>query len=213
MPTLREGVNRQTPWRRQHAVSGLLRSAGCVRQANAEASGSHACRNRNAEGFTPSAVHSGLSQTQTIDLIFFDIKMQEAITFTIPGDPVAKGRARSFVRNGHVAHYTPEKTARYENLVRLAAQQAMGDVPPTDGAVGLIVRAFMGIPKSWSQKKQRAAALGEIVPTKRPDLDNIVKAIKDGANGVTWRDDSQVIDVRASKRYGMPRVEVEVRVF
>lgn len=138
--------------------------------------------------------------------------MTDTITFTIPGEPVAKGRARSFVRNGHVAHYTPEKTARYENLVKLAAQQAMGDMAPAEGAVALIVRAFMGIPTSWSQKKQRAAALGEITPTKRPDLDNIVKAIKDGANGVTWKDDSQVVDVRASKRYGTPRVEVEVRV-
>lgn len=121
--------------------------------------------------------------------------MTETITFTIPGEPVAKGRARSFVRNGHVAHYTPEKTVRYENLVKLAAQQAMGSKAPAAGAVALIVRAFMGIPASWSQRKQRAAVLGEITPTKRPDLDNIVKAIKDGANGVTWRDDSQVVDV------------------
>lgn len=135
----------------------------------------------------------------------------DKITFTIPGEPVAKGRARSFVRNGHVAHYTPEKTARYENLVKLAAQQAMGERAPTEGGVALIVRAFMSIPASWSPKKQRAAALGEITPTKRPDLDNIVKAVKDGANGVTWKDDSQVVDVRASKRYGTPRVEVEVR--
>ena len=138
--------------------------------------------------------------------------MAETIIFTIPGEPVAKGRARSFVRNGHVAHYTPDKTARYENLVKLAAQQAMGEKEPVECAVGLIVRAFMGIPTSWSMKKQRAAALGEITPTKRPDLDNIIKAIKDGANGVTWKDDSQVVDVRASKRYGQPRVEVEVRI-
>jgi len=133
------------------------------------------------------------------------------IEFVIPGPPVAKGRPRSFVRNGRVGHYTPDKTARYENLVKLAARQAMGDLPPADGPVSLVVSAFMGIPASWSQKKQRAAALGEVVPTKRPDLDNIVKAIKDGANGVTWRDDAQVVDVRASKRYGAPRVEVTVR--
>ena len=134
----------------------------------------------------------------------------DKITFTIPGEPVAKGRARSFVRNGHVEHYTPEKTAMYENLVKLSAQQAMGGLVPIEGAVALIVRAFMGIPTSWSQKKQRAAALGDIKPTKRPDLDNIVKSVKDGANGVMWKDDSQVVDVRASKRYGIPRVEVEV---
>lgn len=76
----------------------------------------------------------------------------------------------------------------------------------------MTIRAFFSIPVSWSLKKQRAAALGELRHTKRPDLDNVVKAIKDGANGVVWKDDSQVDDVRASKRYGQPRVEVEVSV-
>ena len=32
------------------------------------------------------------------------------VAFFVPGEPVAKGRARAFVRHGHVAHYTPEKT-------------------------------------------------------------------------------------------------------
>ena len=139
--------------------------------------------------------------------------MLNAIIFTIPGLPIAKGRARSCIRNGHIAHYTPNKTAQYENLVRLAAQHAMNGEAPVESAVTLIVRAFLPIPISWSLKKQRAAAIGEVTPTKRPDLDNIVKAVKDGANGVTWKDDSQVIDMRASKRYGAPRVEVEVRRF
>lgn len=134
-----------------------------------------------------------------------------SITFNIPGEPVAKGRARSFVRNGHVAHYTPEKTARYENLVRLAAQQAMAGRAPIEGPVHLVVHASLSIPVSWSLKKQRAAAVGEIRPTKKPDLDNIVKAIKDGMNGVTWRDDAQVVQVVASKAYGQPGVGVTVQ--
>ena len=51
------------------------------------------------------------------------------VAFVVPGEPVAKGRARAFIRAGHVAHYTPEKTARFENLVKLAAQQAMNGEP------------------------------------------------------------------------------------
>lgn len=137
--------------------------------------------------------------------------MTTIVVFTIPGEPVAKGRPRSFVRNGHVAHYTPDKTARYENLVRLAAQQAMAGRSPEQGAVELTVHAYMGIPASWSKRKQVQASLGEITPTKRPDLDNILKAIKDGGNGVLWRDDAQVVDVRAKKRYSeMPFVRVIV---
>ena len=133
------------------------------------------------------------------------------ISFTVPGEPVAKGRPRSFVRNGHVAHYTPDRTARYENLVKLAASQAMGDRAPAEGAVRLVVRAVFAIPASWSQRK-RAAAVGALV-IKRPDLDNVIKAVKDGANGVVWRDDSQVAELVSSKVYGeAPRVDVCVEV-
>jgi len=136
------------------------------------------------------------------------------IEFTIPGEPVAKGRARAFVRNGHVAHYTPEKTARYENLVKLAAEAAMEAqrYSMLEGPVELRVFAVRSIPASWSQKKQRQAAAGELFPTTKPDLDNVVKAIKDACNKIIWRDDSQVVDLIAKKRYGrIPRVEIEVR--
>ena len=40
------------------------------------------------------------------------------VAFFVPGEPVAKGRARAFVRHGHVAHYTPE--FRLERISQLA---------------------------------------------------------------------------------------------
>jgi hypothetical protein len=43
------------------------------------------------------------------------------IAFTIPGQPVAKGRPKFARRGAHVVAYTPAKTASYENLVKLAA--------------------------------------------------------------------------------------------
>ena len=55
------------------------------------------------------------------------------IAFTIPGQPVAKGRPRACIRGGKVATYTPDNTARYENLVKLAAQEAMKGLPPIGG--------------------------------------------------------------------------------
>lgn len=134
------------------------------------------------------------------------------VQFTIPGEPVAKGRARSFVRNGHVAHFTPEKTARYENLVKLTAQQAMAGAAPRDGALRLTVGAIFTIPASWSKKRQTEALNGPV--TKRPDLDNVVKAIKDGCNGVLWLDDCQVACLIATKTFGeIPGVWVCVEDF
>lgn len=107
--------------------------------------------------------------------------------------------------------YTPAKTVTYEKKVADAAKTAMAGQTPLDGAVHLTVRIFKEIPKSWSMKKQRAAALGEIFPTSKPDCSNIIKAIEDGSNGILWRDDSQIVDTVSSKRYGTPRAEVEVR--
>jgi len=133
-------------------------------------------------------------------------------SFTVPGEPVAKGRARSFVRNGRVGHFTPEKTAVFENLVRLAAQSATAGAKPISGAVALSVRAFFGIPASWSKKRHSEALNGFVHVTKRPDLDNVIKAVKDGMNGVVWVDDSQVVILDGcSKSYSdRPRVEVVV---
>lgn len=139
------------------------------------------------------------------------------IAFTVPGIPVAKGRARAARRKGkggkeYIAMATPEKTEVYENLVKLAAEAAMRTLqyPMLLGPVELRVSAFFPIPVSWSLKKQRAAALGDLIHQSRPDLDNVVKAIKDGCNSVAWKDDSQVADLVGRKRYGDPRVEVEI---
>lgn len=138
--------------------------------------------------------------------------MPDAIKFTVPGEPVAKGRARAFVRGGMVAHYTPAKTERYEARVAIFAQQAMGWRAPLAGAVALHVVAHFGIPASWPKKLRQAALDGREHVTRRPDLDNVLKAIKDGMNGVTWIDDAQVVEISARKCYGAePRVEVEVR--
>ena len=132
------------------------------------------------------------------------------VAFFVPGEPVAKGRARAFVRHGHVAHYTPEKTARYENLVKLAAQQAMAG-EPLSGPLSLYCTFALPVPASYSKKRAAACLSGSEWPCKKPDTDNLVKSIKDGCNGVVWKDDCQVVQVYALKVYGgIPGVSVKV---
>ena len=123
------------------------------------------------------------------------------IEFTVPGEPVAKGRARAFIRCGKIGHYTPDKTATYESLVRLFASRAMGNKPPMNEAIMLTVDAFFSIPRSWPVKKQEDAEVMKIRHLKKPDASNVVKLIEDAMNGVVWVDDSQVIQIRASKHY------------
>lgn len=50
---------------------------------------------------------------------------------------------------------------------------------------------------------------GWIFHTKRPDLDNLIKFVKDCLNGVVYQDDSQVFSIQAEKRYSEdPKTEV-----
>lgn len=135
------------------------------------------------------------------------------IRFTVPGAPVGKGRPKVSTRGGKFAQmYTPEKTASYEGMVALAAQQAMAGRPLITGPVDVRMMITLPIPASWSKKKQAAALAGQILPTKKPDIDNVEKAIYDGINGVVWTDDVQVCDVIKRKRYGaIPGVTVQVQ--
>lgn len=147
--------------------------------------------------------------------------MPQQITFSVPGNPRGKGRAKSATRIGidkrtgktraFTKHYTPAETEAYESLIRLAAARAMDGRPPYTGPIQVEIHITCPIPASWSQARQRRAAAGEIVPTTKPDGDNVEKAIKDGMNGVVYRDDCQVVDDTKRKRYGLvPCVVVTV---
>lgn len=126
--------------------------------------------------------------------------MKQLETLTILGNPIAKKRPR-FVRRGKfVGAYNCQETEEGKFKWELMARQKKG-TPLIDSAIRLTCRFFMPIPASISKKK-RMEYLGCAVPhTKKPDLDNLVKFVKDCANGVLWRDDSQVISLTASKAY------------
>jgi len=130
------------------------------------------------------------------------------IQFEFPGvEP--KGRHRT-TRAGHI--YTPVKTRNAEALVKLAASEAVGkDGVPMEGPLSISIIAHMPIPRSWSKKRQMMAADGYILPAKRPDLDNIVKLVTDGANGICYQDDRQICSINALKIYD-ERPHTEVRV-
>ena len=136
--------------------------------------------------------------------------MANAVSFTVPGDPVPKARARAAIRRGRITHYTQAQTVAYEQAVASAAKQAMGRCVPISGPVSLSLRITCPIPASWSKKRQEAAIGSPKVS--KPDIDNYIKCVMDGCNGVLWTDDSQVTELfRCIKVYGLaPGVLVEV---
>lgn len=149
------------------------------------------------------------------------------LVITIPGLVVGKGRARSRIAQGKsgkqfVSHYTPESTVRYENLVRFYGEQAMrqaGQHGPWEGHVALGFEAMWLPPASWSQKKRVAAASGAayngtgvLRPAKKPDIDNVLKSVLDGLNGIVFVDDVQVVDLLPCRKSYSTRDELIITV-
>lgn len=129
--------------------------------------------------------------------------------FRVLGEPKGKGRPRS--DGSHM--YTPKQTREYEKKVREAYKIACGSFCfPKGVPIAVNIKAFMKIPKSASKKQRKAMLAGEILPTKKPDRDNIDKIIMDALNGVAFYDDAQVVAGGVLKLYGLvPRVEVQIR--
>lgn len=122
-------------------------------------------------------------------------------TFEIVGEPQGKGRPRFSTRGGFVKTYTPEKTASYENFVKVCyLNKYKGQ--KLDGEIIAEIIAYFSIPKSFSKKKRVQAIEGKIMPTKKPDTDNIAKTILDSLNGIAFEDDKQVVALLVKKLYG-----------
>ena len=133
------------------------------------------------------------------------------VSFLVPGEAIGKGRPRVSTIGGHARMFTPKKTANYESLIAIAAQQAMQGRELIAGPVMLEMKIFVAVAASWSKKKTAEALQGLVMPTKKPDADNVLKAICDGINGIVFKDDVQVVNVSLSKRFSQtPGVSVRV---
>jgi Holliday junction resolvase RusA-like endonuclease len=136
---------------------------------------------------------------------------QRPVSFVVPGEAVGKGRPRVSTIGGHARMFTPTKTANYETLISMAAQQAMNGRDLFAGPVMVEMKIIVSVAASWSKKKTAEALQGLVMPTKKPDADNVLKAICDGINGIVFKDDVQVVNVSLSKRFGeTPGVLVRV---
>jgi Holliday junction resolvase RusA-like endonuclease len=75
----------------------------------------------------------------------------------------------------------------------------------------MTIAAYYTIPKSASKKKRLLMEKGEIRPTKKPDIDNVVKVYADALNEIAYHDDTQIVSLVCEKYYsGEPRVEVRL---
>ena len=130
--------------------------------------------------------------------------------FTVPGEPRGKGRPR-FSKAGHT--YTDSETRAYEDKIRAYYHKAHGGYRVPDGAfISVTVIAVLPIPKSATKAKRAAMMARTILPSRKPDVDNILKAVLDALNGVAYKDDARVWQTSCTKFYGEnPRLEIAIR--
>ena len=99
---------------------------------------------------------------------------------------------------GHA--YTPERTVAYEKLIRdeymKQCGHKFGDVP-----LMMVVIIEYAPPRAATKKMREDMLAGRLLPTKKPDIDNVVKAVADAIQGVAYRDDVQIIRLTVVKTY------------
>jgi crossover junction endodeoxyribonuclease RusA len=93
----------------------------------------------------------------------------------VPGEPTGKQRPR--LGKGRV--YTPSKTKTFEKMVKYFA----------------LAKGYKGMIKAGDLCKVKIDAY--VKGRKRPDLDNIIKSVLDGLQGVVYKNDNQVISIIA----------------
>lgn len=132
-----------------------------------------------------------------------------SITIELAGGPRGKGRPRFSTKTGRA--FTPEKTVRYESELKMAAQIVMDGAPLFEGPLIVEMWAYVPIPASKSKKWQASANADTILPTTKPDPDNIAKMM-DALNLVVWKDDAQITDLIVHKRYSFkPKLQIFVQ--
>lgn len=119
-----------------------------------------------------------------------------------------KGKARPRFAGGHT--YTPRETVEYERAIATSYLEHGGK--RHDGECAVKVTAYFTIPKSWTKAKKLEVVSRGLSPQTKPDIDNIVKVVMDGLNGVAYNDDKQVIRVVAEKRYSQTTEGLDIEV-
>jgi crossover junction endodeoxyribonuclease RusA len=88
---------------------------------------------------------------------------------------------------------------------RLVSDVAQRYAPPElwEGPIRIVLT--FGIQKPKSAPKRR-----RVWPDKRPDLDKLVRGVIDSLTHIVFADDSQIVEIQATKDYGPPGVAIEV---
>lgn len=134
----------------------------------------------------------------------------EEVTFFVPGEPRGKGRPRFNRSTGRA--YTDSETRAYEDKIAAIYMLKYGTEHfAAKDFLHMQVLATFPIPKNTKKSDRINMILGEIFPSRKPDIDNILKVVMDALNGVAYKDDSRVSALLGQKCYGYePGLQIKI---
>lgn len=100
---------------------------------------------------------------------------------------------------------TDKKAEAGKKNIADQARLAFQGKRPATGPVVVRIIAVFAIPPSWPPKLRQAAIEGRVMHVADPDLDQLIKQVKDALKGIAYVDDNQVCGYPSpAKRYGSP---------
>ena len=134
------------------------------------------------------------------------------VIFEVPGQPKGKERPRwTMVSNTSIV-YTPRNTRDYEKIIKTFYKINNFKAFKKDDALEISAIAYYQIPKNTKKSHKLLMLKGKMLPTKKPDIDNIIKVVLDALNGIAYHDDSQVCKVNFMKMYSEdPRLKILIK--
>lgn len=140
--------------------------------------------------------------------------MPNILACVIPGDPIAKKRPRFFRKGSFVGAYNDQQTEESRFLWEIK-QQISPHFKPFEGPLRLTLIYVVKRPKAHFGTGKNANKIKPSAPihcTNNKDLDNYIKFTLDCLNGVAFKDDRQVVEIKAKKVYCGPGEEPETNI-
>lgn len=140
------------------------------------------------------------------------------ISFTVHGHPQPAGSKRGFYNHKTqrvIITDDAKKSRPWKAVVSDAAAEAMQGAALLDGPLMLGLEFYFPRPKGHYGTGRNAGIVktsAPAIPTVKPDLLKLARAVEDALTGIVYRDDAQIAREILDKFYGEPaRVEIRVR--
>lgn len=129
-------------------------------------------------------------------------------TFEIHEKAIGKERPRYSAKTHRM--YTPTRTSTFEEKVKNAFLAKYNiQTEPTEKPLEAIIKVQFMPPESLSKNKKNALLFTPY--DKKPDCDNLAKAILDSLNELAYKDDKQITYLSIEKIYGLEnKIEVDL---